>query len=280
MATASIPRFRRVPRRARGKPGPALASTAEAIPAFFPGNAPQSHGTQEEATAAFREAIRIKPYDAQSHAHIHDLGDALRAPGNLEEAAAEFRSAIRIKPGNATAYNNNKRIRWLPISAGSAGNGEVWQGSRPMPRSDLERRLHKLNGGRCPICKGHGPIDVCRSHVAWSIAFVPFWSSLTLVCCHSCGVRLRLGAIAASTLFGLWGIPFCWIIPAFDRSWELAWIMTPLALLHGLNRINFFVQVARNLKGVFFAPARQRARRPGEAGGGDRRIPHGHQAPA
>ncbi len=214
---------------ARGKPGTALASAPEAIRAYFRGN-------------------------------------ALRAQVNLEEAIAEFRSAIRIKPGDATAHNNMTRVRWPPSNAGSAGNGVVRQGPRPGPRSDLEHRLHKLNAGKCPICNGPGPIDARPSHVAWSIAFVPFWSSLTLVCCHSCGIRLRLGAIAFSVVFGLWGIPFCWMIPLLVHSRELGWIMMPLGLLRGLNRINFFVQVARNLKGVFFAPARQQAGRPGEAG--------------
>ena len=153
------------------------------------------------------------------------------------------------------SQNNTTRFRWPPGNAGSAGNGEVRQCSRPGPRSDLKRSLHELKGGKCPICKGPGPIDVRRSHVAWSIAFVPFWSSLTLVCCHSCGIRLRLGAIAASVLFGLWGIPFCWIIPPLIHSWELGWMLAPLGLLYRLNTINFFVQVARNLKGVLFAPA-------------------------
>jgi hypothetical protein len=232
--------------RAGGKPGPALASAAEAVPTFFRGDALQIQGTQEEATAAFREATRIKP------------DDALHAPGKLEESPAEFPSANRIKPGNATARNNTRRVRWPPSSAGSATNGEVRPCSGPKSRSDLERGLHEIKGGKCPICNGHGPIDVRLSHVAWSIAFVPFWSSVSLVCCHSCGIRLRLGAIVPSLVFGLWAIPFCWIIPPLIHSWELGWIMAPLGLLHRLNTINFVVQVARNLNGVFFAPARQR----------------------
>jgi hypothetical protein len=252
----------------------------EAIRAFFRGSAPQSHGTQEEATAAFPDAIRIEPDGTKLLAYIDDLGNAPQALGKSEDAVAEFGAAIRIKPGNATAHNINTRVQGLPSTAGRVGNGEVRRGSRPGPRGDLERRLHRFNGEKCPICKGPGPIDVRRGHVAWSIAFVPFWSSLTLVCCHSCGIRLRLGAIACSILFGLWAIPFCWIIPPLVHIGELRWMMMPLALLRVLDRINFFVQVARNLKGVFFAPARQLARRPGEAGGGDRRIPHGRQAPA
>jgi hypothetical protein len=266
--------------RARGKPGEAPASAPEAIRAFFRDNAQQSHVTPEEVTAAFCEAIRSERDGAKLHGHADDLGVSPQAKGKSKEAVAEFDAAIRIEPGNATAHNSATRVRWLPGNAGSAGNGEVWQGSRPRRRGDLERRLHKLNGEKCPICKGPGPIDVHRGHVAWSIAYVPFWSSLTLVCCRSCGVRLRLGAIAASIMFGLWAIPFCWIIPPLVHSGELGWIMTPVGLLRGLDIINFFVQVARNLRGVFFAPARQRARRPGEAGGGNRRTPDGHRAPA
>ncbi len=108
----------RSPEGARCKPGPSRASAAEAIGAFF------------------------RP----------------EAQGRNEEAVAEFSAAIRLKPGNATAHHTTPRVRWPLSNAGSAGNGEVRQGSRPRPRRDLERRLHKLNGNpagprRCRHCQ-------------------------------------------------------------------------------------------------------------------------------
>jgi hypothetical protein len=102
--------------------------------------------------------------------------------------------------------------------------------------------------------------------VAWSILFVPFWTRMTEVCCRSCGVKLRVGGIVASTLFGLWGIPFCWMIPTLLHSgaagflrtvlWEtpFGWSLTPLGLIFLLYRMNFGLQVLRNLGGIVFGP--------------------------
>src|SRR5262249_54536334 len=135
-------------------------------------------------------------------------------------------------------------------------------------RHELEhqRILHEIHGGNCPICKGAGPVDVHRAHVAWSIFLVPFWSSMTQVCCRSCAIKLQLGGIAFSVLFGFWAIPFCWIIPPLVHSRELGFVggelwgllfgltFTPLGLLRGLDRINFGLQVLRNLRGMIFSP--------------------------
>jgi hypothetical protein len=130
----------------------------------------------------------------------------------------------------------------------------VWRDSRPIPQHGFEHHLHEVHGGKCPLCKRAGPVDVHRSHLAWSILLVPLWSSLTQVCCRSCGIKIRLGGIAFSALFGLWGIPFCWIIPPLLHSRFVGFVsielrglsfgasITPLGLIRSLNRINFGVQ--------------------------------------
>jgi tetratricopeptide (TPR) repeat protein len=53
-------------------------------------------GMKEEATVAFREAIRLKPDYVDAHA---SLGSDLLMLGKLEEAIVEIREAIRLKPG-------------------------------------------------------------------------------------------------------------------------------------------------------------------------------------
>jgi hypothetical protein len=89
----------RSPEGARGKPGPALASAAEAVRAFFRGNALQSQGTQEDATGASREAIRIKPDDAWSH---NNFAWALvlwpkRPPHRANGSGGKSRSSIKAR---------------------------------------------------------------------------------------------------------------------------------------------------------------------------------------
>jgi len=75
---------------------------ADAKALFTFGNALSRQGKLEEAIAAYREAIRIKP-DSATHLN---LGTALQTRGKLEEAVTEFRTAIRIKPNYARAHYN------------------------------------------------------------------------------------------------------------------------------------------------------------------------------
>ena len=63
----------------------------------------QAQGKPEEAIGAYREAIRLKPDDADAYAN---LGDTLNQEGKLEEAIAAYRAAIRLQPDFADAHNN------------------------------------------------------------------------------------------------------------------------------------------------------------------------------
>jgi serine/threonine-protein kinase len=64
------------------------------------GVALSGRGKRDEAMAAFREAIRLKPY-ARAH---NRLGDALVDQGKVDEAIAAYREAIRLQPDDAEAH--------------------------------------------------------------------------------------------------------------------------------------------------------------------------------
>jgi hypothetical protein len=146
------------------------------------------------------------------------------------------------------------------------GHGKVRQDSRRIPERGFQHRLHEVHAGKCPLCKGDGPVDVHRSYLAWSILLVPFWSRMSQVCCRSCGTKLQLGGIVFSALLGLLGIPFCWIIPPLIHSrvdgfvsvevWGMVFgaSLTPLGLIYTLNKINFGIQLLRNLRGIALGP--------------------------
>jgi tetratricopeptide (TPR) repeat protein len=55
----------------------------------------------DEAIAAYRQAIRLKPDYAKAH---NNLGLALKAKGQLDEAIAAFRQAIRLQPDHHEAH--------------------------------------------------------------------------------------------------------------------------------------------------------------------------------
>ena len=58
-------------------------------------------GQYEEAIASYKEVLRIKPDDADAH---YNLGYVYRELGQYEEAIASFKKSIRIKPDDANAH--------------------------------------------------------------------------------------------------------------------------------------------------------------------------------
>ena len=60
----------------------------------------KDQGKLDEAVAAYRQAIGIKPDFAEAHSN---LGNALKDQGKLDEAIAAYRQAIGIKPDYAEA---------------------------------------------------------------------------------------------------------------------------------------------------------------------------------
>ena len=67
------------------------------------GVALKEQGKLNEAVAAYRQAIGIKPDYAEAHSN---LGVSLKQQGKLSEAIAAFRQAIGIRPDYAKAYSN------------------------------------------------------------------------------------------------------------------------------------------------------------------------------
>ena len=67
------------------------------------GIALQGKGQLDEAIASYRQAIRLKPDYAEAH---NNLGNALKDMGQLDEAIASYRQAIRLKPDHAEAHSN------------------------------------------------------------------------------------------------------------------------------------------------------------------------------
>jgi tetratricopeptide (TPR) repeat protein len=71
------------------------------------GNALSRQGKVDEAIAAYREAIRLRPDFAQAHTY---LGDTLLTQGKTAEAIAAYREAIRLKPDDAKANCNLSEV--------------------------------------------------------------------------------------------------------------------------------------------------------------------------
>jgi tetratricopeptide (TPR) repeat protein len=73
------------------------------------GVALQARGKADEAIAAWRKALHLRPGLAEAHS---SLGVALRAQGKADEAIAACREAIRLRPDDANAHCNLGFALW------------------------------------------------------------------------------------------------------------------------------------------------------------------------
>ena len=65
-------------------------------------------GCIQQALQAFRQAVRLKPEDAEAHSN---LGMAYSQLGRLEAAEEAFRQVVRLRPASARAYFNLGRTQ-------------------------------------------------------------------------------------------------------------------------------------------------------------------------
>lgn len=108
------------------------------------------------------------------------------------------------------------------------GNGVLLNLSHQIPPEILAEQIVEFHQSKCPHCGGGGPIDFQVSHTIWSAIFISSIKSNPTVCCRTCGVKRKIGAIFFTFFLGWWGIP-----------WGI--IMTP-------------VQIIRNIFGLFSVP--------------------------
>ncbi|HWR97896.1 MAG TPA: tetratricopeptide repeat protein [Candidatus Methanoperedens sp.] len=105
--------------RAQGRNEEAAAAFREAI-RIYPGyafarnnlgNALAALGRFPEAEAEYRQALRIDPHYAHTR---NNLGNALAAQGRFAEAEAEYREALRLQPDYPDARESLRRLLALP----------------------------------------------------------------------------------------------------------------------------------------------------------------------
>jgi protein O-GlcNAc transferase len=74
-----------------------------AVAHYEKGNSLYEQGRMEDAIAAYREAVRLKPDYSEGY---NNLGAALQAIGRMDEAISAYREAVRINAAYATAWSN------------------------------------------------------------------------------------------------------------------------------------------------------------------------------
>lgn len=96
--------------------------------------------------------------------------------------------------------------------------------AQALPEEVVQRALHEVVEGDCPVCHGPGPVDAFTSHYVLSMIVATRWSNRPRLSCRACATKAQLGGVAYSFFLGWWGVP-----------WGL--VLTP-------------VQIGRNLVGL------------------------------
>lgn len=92
-------------------------------------------------------------------------------------------------------------------SSGCAADYRRAEVLRSVPPKSLVPYVADVYSGRCPLCKGPGPVDMHMSHYVYSAVIITRPSSRGTVCCMTCARKKHLGAALTCAALGWWAIP-------------------------------------------------------------------------
>ncbi len=81
-----------------------------------------------------------------------------------------------------------------------------------VPDAVIDKTVLDIFHGRCPQCKGDGPVDLRSSYVVWSaFLFTRFYNDSKL-CCSKCGRINKVKSFFISGIAGWWGFPTGFVV--------------------------------------------------------------------
>jgi hypothetical protein len=87
-------------------------------------------------------------------------------------------------------------------------HGSVLVALDEMPPQYVADYIDTAHRSDCPSCGRPGPVDLRRSHWAWSAIIVTRWGTDQRIECAPCGRLRQARAMALLLLVGWWGVPF------------------------------------------------------------------------
>jgi hypothetical protein len=79
--------------------------------------------------------------------------------------------------------------------------------------ADVDSQIEAVRSQPCPICRGHGPLDIYHSHTVHSIVVYTSWKTTAHFCCRACGRKQQAKALAYCMLAGWWGFWGVFVTP-------------------------------------------------------------------
>ncbi|MFP4162866.1 MAG: hypothetical protein ACLFQB_04970 [Chitinispirillaceae bacterium] len=93
-------------------------------------------------------------------------------------------------------------------SSKCASHAPLFSFTDQVTSEELDDYLRKVHKGRCPVCRGRGPVNYYLSHRISSWMVVTSWSSKRKICCRRCGTKMLLLAMFRCFFFGWWNFPW------------------------------------------------------------------------
>lgn len=85
---------------------------------------------------------------------------------------------------------------------------EINRIAKKIPNDTVITQTNKIRNGICPVCQGHGPIDVHKSYFIYSVIIYTSYKTNEHIVCKDCARKRQLSDLISSSILGWWGIPF------------------------------------------------------------------------
>jgi hypothetical protein len=110
--------------------------------------------------------------------------------------------------GKYYTFGGLKAGRYAFCNGTCRSRGSVLVALDEVPPRSVADYIDAAHRSDCPSCGRPGPVDLRRSHWAWSALIVTRWGTDQRIECVPCGRLRQVKAMGFSLLVGWWGVPF------------------------------------------------------------------------
>jgi hypothetical protein len=122
-------------------------------------------------------------------------------------------------------------------------NNPIVQIAVTLPEEEIQELVQKIHEGTCPICGGHGPVDIHSSCRVVSFLFATSYQTNQRISCRSCAAKANFTNGLISLLFGWWGIPWGILMTPFYLLRNFWGLICPVSTLEPSEKLKEHVRL-------------------------------------